>query len=434
MDFPSSALPDYAELFAFTNFSFLRGASHGEELVLRASQLGYSGLAVTDECSLAGVVRAHVQAKEEKLPLIIGSFFQLVNADKSPAFGLILLAQNRNGYGNLSEFITLGRMRAAKGEYLLTPQDISKPESGYAHLRGMPDCLAILVPDFPAKEEALAAQLEWMNDVFAERAWVGLTLHQRAMDDIHRGAIEYVADQYRVPVVATGNVVMHVRSRKPLQDTMTAIRLGKPVAECGYDLAPNAEGHLRSRLRLANLYPAHTLSETLNILERCNFSLDELRYEYPDELVPDGFTHEAYLRQETYIGAHRRFPAGIPHAVQEQIEHELHLIRELRYEAYFLTVYDIVRFARSQHILCQGRGSAANSAVCYCLGVTEVDPSRGNMLFERFISKERGEPPDIDVDFEHQRREEVIQYIYRKYGRDRAAIAAAVSTYRPRGA
>jgi error-prone DNA polymerase len=428
------ALPDYAELFAFTNFSFLRGASHGEELVLRASQLGYSGLAVTDECSLAGVVRAHVQAKEEKLTLIIGSFFQLVNADKSPAFGLILLAQNRNGYGNLSELITLGRMRAAKGEYLLTPHDISKPAREYAHLRGMPDCLAILVPDFPAKEDALAAQLEWMNDVFAERGWVGLTLHQRAMDDIHRGAVEFVADQYRVPVVATGNVVMHVRSRKPLQDTMTAIRIGKPVADCGYDLAPNAEGHLRSRLRLANLYPPHTLSETLNILERCNFSLDELRYEYPDELVPDGFTHEAYLRQETYIGAHRRFPGGIPHAVQEQIEHELQLIRELQYEAYFLTVYDIVRFARSQHILCQGRGSAANSAVCYCLGVTEVDPSRGNMLFERFISKERGEPPDIDVDFEHQRREEVIQYIYRKYGRDRAAIAAAVSTYRPRGA
>ncbi|SAK72266.1 DNA polymerase [Caballeronia catudaia] len=434
MDLLSSMLPAYAELFAFTNFSFLHGASHGEELVLRASQLGYSGLAITDECSLAGVVRAHVQAKEEKLPLIIGSYFRLVHADKSPAFGLILLAQNRNGYGNLSELVTLGRMRAVKGTYLLTPHDISKPEKDYAHLRGMPDCLAILVPDFPAKEDALAAQLEWMNDVFAERAWVGLTLQQRAMDDIHRGVVEYIADQYRIPVVATGNVVMHVRSRKPLQDTMTAIRIGKPVAECGYDLAPNAEGHLRSRLRLANLYPPHTLSETLNILERCNFSLDELRYEYPDELVPEGFTHEAYLRQETYIGAHRRFPSGIPHAVQEQIEHELQLIRELRYEAYFLTVYDIVRFARSQHILCQGRGSAANSAVCYCLGVTEVDPSRGNMLFERFISKERGEPPDIDVDFEHQRREEVIQYIYRKYGRDRAAIAAAVSTYRPRGA
>ncbi|MDN8037055.1 error-prone DNA polymerase [Burkholderia vietnamiensis] len=434
MDFSSSMLPDYAELFAFSNFSFLRGASHGEELVQRASQLGYSGLAITDECSLAGVVRAHVEAKKEKLPLVIGSYFQLVNADRTPAFGLILLAQNREGYGNLSEFITLGRMRATKGEYLLTPHDISKPEKGYTHLRGMPDCLAILVPDFPAKEGALAVQLEWLNEVFAGRAWVGLIMHQRAMDDIHRGIVQHVADQYRVPVVATGNVVMHIRSRKPLQDTMTAIRLRKTVAECGYDLAPNAEGHLRSRFRLGNLYPTHVLSETLNILERCHFSLDELRYEYPDELVPDGFTHEAYLRQETYIGAHRRYPNGIPHNVQEQIEYELQLIHELEYEAYFLTVYDLVRFARSQHILCQGRGSAANSAVCYCLGVTEVDPSRGNMLFERFISKERGEPPDIDVDFEHQRREEVIQYIYRKYGRDRAAIAAAVSTYRPRGA
>ncbi|WP_244744710.1 error-prone DNA polymerase [Paraburkholderia terricola] len=434
MDFPSSMLPDYAELFAFTNFSFLRGASHGEELVLRASQLGYSGLAITDECSFAGVVRAHVEAKKQKLPLVIGSYFKLVHADRTPAFGLILLAQNREGYGNLSELITLGRMRAAKGEYLLTPHDISKPERGYAHLRGMPDCLAILVPDFPAKEDVLAAQLEWMNDVFAGRAWAGLVMHQRAMDDIHRGIVQHVADQYCLPVVATGNVVMHVRSRKPLQDTMTAIRLRKTVAECGYDLAPNAEAHLRSRLRLGNLYPTHVLSETLNILERCHFSLDELRYEYPDELVPEGFTHEAYLRQETYIGAHRRYPNGIPLSVQEQIEYELQLIREMAYEAYFLTVYDIVRFARSQHILCQGRGSAANSAVCYCLGVTEVDPSRGNMLFERFISKERGEPPDIDVDFEHQRREEVIQYIYRKYGRDRAAIAAAVSTYRPRGA
>jgi error-prone DNA polymerase len=237
-----------------------------------------------------------------------------------------------------------------------------------------------------------------------------------------------------VPVVALGNVVMHVRSRKPLQDTMTAIRVGRPVYECGYDLAPNAEQHLRSRLRIANLYPEQTLRETISVLGRCAFSLDQLRYEYPDELVPEGFTPTAYLRQETYIGAQRRFPSGIPHNVQQQIEYELALIADLEYEPYFLTVYDIVRYARSQHILCQGRGSAANSAVCYCLGVTEVDPARGNMLFERFISKERGEPPDIDVDFEHQRREEVIQYIYNKYGRDRAAIAAAVSTYRPRGA
>ena len=434
MDSTFTALPAYAELFCFSNFTFLHGASHAEELVERAAQLGYAGLAVTDECSLAGVVRAHVAAEKAELPLVIGSYFRLRNADGSPAFGLILLAQNREGYGNLSELITLARTRAPKGEYRLTPQDLSRPDCDNAHLRGMPDCLAILVPAFPAKEEALEVQIEWLDVTFPGRAWVGLVLHQRAMDDIHRGAVEYVADRQNVPVVALGNVVMHVRSRKPLQDTMTAIRIGKPVHECGYDLAPNAEQHLRSRLRIANLYPEQTLHETISVLERCTFSLENLRYEYPDELVPKGYTPTEYLRQETYIGAQWRFPSGVPANIQQQIENELALIADLKYEPYFLTVYDIVRYARSQHILCQGRGSAANSVVCYCLGITEVDPARSNMLFGRFISKERGEPPDIDVDFEHQRREEVIQYIYNKYGRDRAAIAAAVSTYRPRGA
>ncbi|OLL31652.1 error-prone DNA polymerase [Burkholderia sp. SRS-W-2-2016] len=434
MDTTFTTLPAYAELFCFSNFTFLRGASHAEELAERAAQLGYTALAVTDECSLAGVVRAHVAAKEARLPFIVGSYFRLVQADGSPAFGLILLARNREGYGNLAELITLARTRAPKGEYRLTPQDLSRPESRYRHLLGMPDCLAILVPDFPANESALDAQIEWLDHTFPGRAWVGLVLHQRAMDDIHRGAVEFVARNREVPVVALGEVLMHVRSRKPLQDTMTAIRVGKPVHACGYDLAPNAEQHLRSRLRLANLYPNDALAASVDIAHRCSFSLDELRYEYPDELVPAGFTPAAYLRQETYFGAQRRFPAGIPAEAQEQIEYELALIADLQYEAYFLTVYDIVRYARSQHILCQGRGSAANSAVCYCLGITEVDPVRSKMLFERFISKERGEPPDIDVDFEHQRREEVIQYIYRKYGRDRAAIAAAVSTYRPRGA
>jgi error-prone DNA polymerase len=429
-----TALPAYAELFCLSNFTFLQGASHAEELAERAAQLGYAGLAITDECSLAGIVRAHVAARQAQLPLVVGSYFKLVNADGSPAFGLILLAQNRDGYGNLCELITLGRMRAPKGEYRLTPQDLARPEKPYTHLRGMPGCLAILVPDFPAKEALLGERLQWLDATFPARAWCGLVLHQRAMDDIHRGTIEYVAQQCALPVVALGHVVMHVRSRKPLQDTMTAIRVGKPVHECGYELAPNAEQHLRPRLRLANLYPEHALKETTNILARCTFSLDSLRYEYPDELVPPGTTPTDYLRQETYIGAHRRFASGIPYDIQTQIEYELDLIRELEYEPYFLTVYDIVRFARSRGILCQGRGSAANSAVCYCLGITEVDPARGNMLFERFISKERGEPPDIDVDFEHQRREEVVQYIYSKYGRDRAAIAAAVSTYRPRGA
>ncbi|MDN8063515.1 error-prone DNA polymerase, partial [Burkholderia gladioli] len=431
---PIGVLPAYAELQCASNFSFLHGASRAEELVERAARLGYSAIAITDECSLAGVVRAHVEAKAAGLPLIIGSHFRLIAGDGSPALAFTALAMNREGYGNLCELVTLGRTRAAKGTYRLAPMDLEYPEAPLEHLRGLPDCMIILTPDFPANEQRLDAQLEWVVRVFGDRARVALTLHARAMDDIHRGAIERAAARHDVPVVATSWPLMHVRSRKPLQDVLTAIRLGRSVGECGYELAPNAERHLRSRLRLANLYPAGALEETVRIARRCTFSLDELRYEYPDELVPAGYTPASYLREQTYIGAHGRFPSGIPFNVQAQIEHELQLIAELKYEPYFLTVYDIVRFARSQNILCQGRGSAANSAVCYCLRVTEVDPARGNMLFERFISKERNEPPDIDVDFEHQRREEVMQYIYSKYGRDRAALTAAVSTYRPRGA
>ena len=237
-----------------------------------------------------------------------------------------------------------------------------------------------------------------------------------------------------LPLVAVGDVHMHVRSRKPLQDVLTATRLGKPLTECGHALQRSAERHLRTRLRLAQTFPAELLAETLQVAARCSFSLDELKYQYPDEVVPSGHTAASYLRQVTYEGAGRRWPSGIPHKVQTQIEHELSLICELRYEQYFLTVYDIVAFARSRHILCQGRGSAANSVVCYCLGVTEVDPARMSVLFERFISKERNEPPDIDIDFEHQRREEVIQYLYEKYGRDRAALTATVISYRPKSA
>jgi error-prone DNA polymerase len=421
-------LPQYAELFCLSNFSFLQGASHAEELVARAVQLGYAALAVTDECSLAGVVRAHAEAKG-KLPLIIGAHFHLEHPDGTHALSLILLAQSRNGYGNLSELITLGRTRSEKGTYLLRPADVEN---------GMPDCLAILLPAYPGHDQAgvdrLHAQAAWMALTFPGRAWIGLNLLHRAFDDAHRATVEEVGWQHGMKIVAVGQVVMHVRSRKPLQDTLSATRIGKPVAECGYQLAPNAEQHLRSRVRMANIYPRATLDETLRIASLCSFSLDELRYEYPDEVVPSGHTATSYLRSETYIGAHRRFRDGIPARVQAQIEHELGLISEMRYEHYFLTVYDIVRFARSQHILCQGRGSAANSAVCYCLGITEVDPSRASLLFERFISRERNEPPDIDVDFEHQRREEVIQYIYQKYGRTRAALAAVVISYRPKSA
>ncbi|CAM4041142.1 error-prone DNA polymerase [Bordetella bronchialis] len=434
--YASNALPGYAELGCMTNFSFLRGASHAEELVSRAAELGYAALAITDECSVAGVVRAHTEAKEHKLPLIIGSYFELVD-DTGPAGGepirLILLAQTREGYGNLSELITLARTGAVKkGSYRLAASQLEQPPAPYAHLAHLPECLAILAPAHGIAADRLATQARWLARVFSGRAWMGLMARHQSRDDLHRATVEDAARASGLPITALGLAEMHVRSRKPLHDTLTAIRLGKPVRECGYALAANAERHLRSRLQLARLYPAEALRQTLEIARRCTFNLDELRYEYPDEIVPAGATPASYLRAETYAGARRRFGEHIPDNVAEQIEKELTLIQELRYEAYFLTVYDIVKFARSKDILCQGRGSAANSAVCYCLGITEVDPARGNSLFERFISRERNEPPDIDVDFEHQRREEVIQYIYDKYGRARAALTAVVITYRPR--
>lgn len=426
------ALPGYAELQCQSNFSFLQGASHPEELVAHAAALGYAALAITDECSLAGVVRAHVEAKALKLPLLIGATFQLRAAPDAAPLGLTLLAQTREGYGNLSELITLARTRAPKGEYRLAPEDLTHPPAGYAHLRHLPECLAILSPAYGTDADRMAEQARWLARAFPRRAWVGLTLLHRSRDDLHRAAVLHAAQAARLPVVALGQVQMHLRSRKPLHDTLTGIRTRQPVSQCGYELAGNAEQHLRTRMRLASLYPPDALAQTLVVARRCAFSLEELRYEYPDEIVPRGHTPATYLRQETQAGADRRFPAGVPPEVAAQIEKELALIAELRYEAYFLTVYDIVQHARSVGILCQGRGSAANSAVCYCLGITEVDPARGNSLFERFISKERNEPPDIDVDFEHQRREEVIQYIYDKYGRDRAALTAVVISYRPR--
>ncbi|MFS8981167.1 error-prone DNA polymerase [Cupriavidus necator] len=435
MDINATAgLPAYAELHCRSNFSFLAGASRPEELAERAARLGYHALAITDECSLAGIVRAHTEAKNAGVRLVVGAWFRLQNADSSPALSFLALARNREGYGNLCELITLVRMRAAKGSYVLTPRDLAAPEAPYQHLKGLPDCLVVFTPDYGVAAEKLEAQSAWVSATFADRAWMGLNLLYKPMDDIHRGTVEAAAARHHLRIVATGNATMHVRSRKPLHDVLTAIRVHRPVPECGYDLLPNAEQHLRSRLRLANIYPHRYLTETVHIANLCQFSLDELRYEYPEEVVPDGVTPADYLREEAYVGAHRRYPAGIPLAVQQQLEHELALIRDMAYEQYFLTVFDVVRFARSNGILCQGRGSAANSAVCYCLGITEVDPARGNLLFERFISKERAEPPDIDVDFEHQRREEVIQYLYRKYGRDRAALAAAVTTYRPRSA
>ena len=458
------SLPGYAELHCRSNFSFLSGASHPEELVGRAAQRGYAALAITDECSLAGVVRAHVEAKRHpQLHLIVGCEMRLAaaalatasgapaaagqtrrgatpaEAAAAPAPRLVLLAQTRRGYGNLSQWITVARRRAEKGSYLAFASDVEGRVPHAPFLAGLPDCLALLVPHAGQTFESLFAQALWLKTWFQERAFMAIELLHRGGDEPLLETVQRVAALVGLALVAAGDVLMHVRSRKPLQDVLTATRLGLPVAQCGWNLEPNAEAHLRSLARLGGLYEPAWLEQTLVLAGSCRFSLDELRYEYPQEIVPQGQTPTSHLRHLTEAGLQRRypvlrFPQGPPAEVLRLVEHELGLIAQLKYEPYFLTVADIVQWARAQGILCQGRGSAANSAVCYCLGVTEVDPARMSVLFERFISAERNEPPDIDVDFEHQRREEVIQYIYRKYGRHRAALTGVVISYRPRSA
>lgn len=423
----ASVLPDYAELRCLSNFSFLKGASWPEELVMRAKELGYTALAVTDECSMAGMVRAHVAAKQHGMPLLVGSQFLMAPAsDDEGPFTLVVLACGINGYGNLCQFISRLRRSSEKGTYRCARVDIG-PQT-------LDDCVVIACPDRHATPAQLLSMARWLLTHFMGRCWLGIDQPQHADDEIRLLRLREAGALTAIPLVAVGDVTMHVRSRKPLQDVLTATRLGKPLTECGQALDRNAERHLRHRSRLALSFPTELLTETLRVAGHCKFSLDELRYHYPSEVVPDGQTPAGHLRRLTYEGAGRRWPAGVPAAASEQIERELALIEDLRYEHYFLTVADIVHFARSQGILCQGRGSAANSIVCFCTGVTEVDPDRMQVLFERFISKERNEPPDIDIDFEHERREEVIQYLYRKYTRERAALAAVVISYRVKSA
>ena len=432
---PAKALPAYAELHCLSHFSFQRGASSPEELVARAHALGYTALAITDECSMAGVVRAHVAARQTPLPLIFGTEVQVQTAHaRHPTVCWVLLARSRRGYGQLCTFISAVRTRGRLDgrRYHLTWSDWS------ARAAALDDVIALMAParvgDGDHDVEALVAWADEARQVWGERAWLAVELLHGADDSAWLATLQQVSAQSGVRLVAAGHVLMHARARKPLHDVLTAVGQGRAVHDCGFALQPNAEAHLRSRVRLASLYPPALLAATLEIAAACQFKLDELRYEYPHEVVPAGETPASYLRRSTWEGAGRRYPQGVSAAVSALIERELALIAELNYEKYFLTVYDIVRFARSRGILCQGRGSAANSAVCYCLGITEVDPARMQVLFERFISRERGEPPDIDVDFEHERREEVIQYLYTRFGRDRAALTAAVITYGPRSA
>ena len=461
----------FAELHCKTNYSFLTGGSHADELVARASELGYAALAITDENTLAGVVRAYSAVRElaatgPPIKLIIGA--EIIPHDAPP---VLLWATDRQSYAQLSKLITVGRRRAPKGECWLSWSDLA------THSHGL---LAGVIPQFTgdrSRVEPIDEQhpsYQWFQqgrtrlregqsmaspdsafcasessrtnfgcsdyqryrELFGQRAYLMASLYQGIDDHWRITQLQQLSHQTGLPLVAAGDVLYHHPARLPLHDVLTAIKYRTTVIAAEHLLLPNAQRHLHTIARRQAAFSRipEALARTLEIAEQCQFCLSQLRYEYPVELAPAGQSPKGYLRKLTQQGAQQRYPAGVPDKVREQIEHELKLIDELRYEAYFLTVWDLVRFARSRGILCQGRGSAANSAVCYCLGVTSVDPATSDLLFERFISKERNEAPDIDVDFEHERREEVLQYLYTKYGRDRAGLAATVITYRVRSA
>ncbi len=409
----------FAELCCTSNFTFLTGASHPDELVARAHQLGYAGVGLTDEASVSGSVRAHICAEALGIPCAHGARFLT-----EEGIELTLLAPDREAWAELCSLISLARRRADKGCYQLSRRDlISRTD----HV------LCLWHPD--------PWSLHWTQDIealqhaFRGRFWIAAHLPESGLQAQLAERIDLTAFEWNLPVVATQRPLMHIRQRLKLQHTLTAIRLGQPLTEIADALERSSERVLLDQGALKERYPEVWLTESLNLLDRFHFKLSDLRYEYPREICPPHYTDEhAFLHDLVQEGAHTRWPEGIPESIQTLIAKELALIEEMRYASYFLTVHDIVAFARSQGILCQGRGSAANSVVCYCLFITEVDPSRVSVLFERFVSKERNEPPDIDVDFEHHRRDEVIAYIYQKYSRERAALAAAIITYKKRSA
>ena len=413
--------PAHAELHCLSDFSFLRGAASAEELFERAAHCGYEALAITDECSLAGIVRARDAAEITGIHLVVGAEFRL-----DDDLRLVLLVENRAGYSQLCRLITIARRAAVKGEYRVTRADVE----AQAFDAGTTGLFALWLPGATPDPGEGA----WLRTVFGERAHLAVELH-REQDDVAR--LEHLlalAGELRLVPIAAGDVHMATRRQRRLQDTVTAIRHGLPLAGCGAHLFRNGERHLRTRRALGNIYPHELLANAVELARRCTFEMKEVQYKYPAELVPEGETPATHLRKLTMKGMHERWPNGAPSQVEKQIDDELALIAELEYEAFFLTVEDIVRFAKQNEILCQGRGSSANSAVCYALGITAVNPTESRLLLARFLSRERKEPPDIDVDFEHERREEVIQYVYNKYGRARAALAATVIRYRGKSA
>lgn len=422
----------FAELHCKTHYSFLTGASSPEELVYRAKAQGYRALAITDECSLAGVVKAYKAGEECNFPIIIGSEFMIDGLPgpnkQSTQCKLVLLAPNRTAYSEISALITKGRRRSKKGEYSLSVKDLRF---------GLQHSLAIFLPGrlpFDKVPGYVFEQATSLKKIFPQRLWLGVELFFRVDDQMHYLCCEQIASSVGINMLACNDVLMASRSCQPLQDVVTAIRLNTSVDRLGVQRQYNAEKYLKPLSVIKHQYPQPLIEETLRVASLCHFCLRELRYEYPHEVVPRDYSPMQYLSELSYRGAGQRWPQGVPDAVNKQLQYELSVIEELEYAYYFLTIYDIVAFARSQNIFCQGRGSAANSAVCYCLFITEVDPSKSELLFERFISKERNEPPDIDVDFENARREEVIQYIYAKYSRKRTALVATVITYRRKSA
>ncbi|MBL8746427.1 MAG: error-prone DNA polymerase [Phycisphaerae bacterium] len=418
-------MPAYVELAVTTNYSFLRGASHPEEMVEAAVSLGHIGVAIADRNTLAGVVRAHVAAKDAGIPIAIGA--RLVFAEPA-GLEVLVFPTSRESYARLCRLLTLGKRRAAKGECHLTLDDLLEYHAGL---------LAVAMPSDPL-DEAFADSLRRLRLTFDDDRLSLAASIPYASDDAERlRSIADLAAACGVPLVAVNDAHYHSPRRHALQDALTCIRLGCTIQQAGFRLHANAERHLKDPAEMSRHFAAYpgAMARTADILRRAAaFNLDQLRYDYPDEPIPPGTGAAAHLRALCNEGAARRYPAGVPDMIHAALDHELSLIAELRYEPYFLTCHDIVRFARSKGILCQGRGGAANSAVCFCLGLTEVDPARFSLLFERFISRERKEPPDIDIDFEHERREEVIQYIYARYGREHAALTAEVISYRGRSA
>ena len=415
----------YAELQCMSNFSFLEGASHPEELVLQAATLGISAIAITDRDSVSGLVRAHTAAKDHGIRFVVASRVRLADGPE-----VMLYPQDRDAYGRLTSLLTTGKRRADKGLCEVWCNDLATAD--FAHGRGQ---MCAVVPP-PGLTPAFETQLAMLREIFGKRLYLAASCTYQGDDARRLHKLADIAGRTRVPMLATNDVRYHTAHRRPLQDVMTCIREGVTATAAGFRLAANAERHLKAPAEMARLFATYpdAVRRTRDVVEACSFSLDELRYAYPVDPVPAGSTPQDELERLSWEGAEIRYPNGVPEKVQDQIVYELILIERLGFAPYFLTVHDIVRFARSRDILCQGRGSAANSAVCYCVGITAVDPTRNDLLFERFVSAERGEPPDIDVDFESGRREEIIQYVYEKYGRDRAGMTATVITYRTKGA